>query len=333
VTAAAAASGARTAAGGATAAHVRATTAGDALVARDVVHEYPGRRALDGVSFAVREAEIYGFLGPNGSGKSTLFRLLATLLPPQQSEVTLCGHSLRAEPDAVRRALGVVFQAPSLDLELTVEENLLLQARLHAMPAREARAAAERGLVRFGLADRRGERVRALSGGLRRRVELARAALHQPRLLLLDEPSTGLDPGARRAFWEELERLRAELGTTVVLTTHFMEEADRCDRLALLHRGRIVAEATPEALKAEVGGDTVSLLTSDAAALRSAVAARLPAGSELWVVGNAVRFASADAHRLAGMLMAELGAQVSAVTVAHPTLEDVFLRHTGEALD
>ena len=307
--------------------------AAPALSARDVAFEYPGRRALDGVSFTVAAGEIFGFLGPNGSGKSTLFRLLATLLPPQQGEVEIAGRSLRREPDAVRRALGVVFQAPALDLALTVEENLLLQARLYAMSRRPARAAAEGALGRFGLADRRNERVKALSGGLRRRVELARAALHEPQLLLLDEPSTGLDPGARRAFWEELERLRAELGTTVVLTTHFMEEADRCDRLALLHQGRIVALAAPAALKAEVGGDTVSLLTSDAAALRAEVAARLPAGSEMWVVGNSVRFAAANAHRLAAELMAALRERVTAVTVAQPTLEDVFLRYTGEALE
>jgi len=307
--------------------------AAPALSARGLAFDYPGRRALDGVSFTVAAGEIFGFLGPNGSGKSTLFRLLATLLPLQQGEVDIAGRSLRREPDAVRRALGVVFQAPALDLALTVEENLLLQARLYAMSRRSARAAAERALGRFGLADRRDERVKALSGGLRRRVELARAALHEPQLLLLDEPSTGLDPGVRRAFWEELERLRAELGTTVVLTTHFMEEADRCDRLALLHRGRIVALETPAALKSEVGGDTVSLLTSDAATLRAELATRLPAGTELWVVGNGVRFAAVEAHRLAGELMAALRERVTAVTVAQPTLEDVFLRYTGEALE
>jgi ABC-2 type transport system ATP-binding protein len=310
-----------------------------ALAARGVVFDYPPasgserRRALDGVSFEVAEGEIFGFLGPNGSGKSTLFRLLATLLRPQGGEVEVCGQPLATAPDAVRRRLGVVFQSPSLDLELTVEENLLLQARLYSIPRAAARAASAGALARFGLADRRRERVKALSGGLRRRVELARAALHGPRLLLLDEPSTGLDPGARRAFWVELERLRGELGMTVVLTTHFMEEADRCDRLVLMHRGRIVAGGAPAALKAEIGGDTVSLATAEPAALRAALQARLGEKAALWELAGSVRFAAPGAHELAAGLMADLPGLVDAVTVAHPTLEDVFLRHTGTTLE
>jgi ABC-2 type transport system ATP-binding protein len=307
---------------------------------------YRGRRALDGVSFAVPRGAVFGFLGPNGSGKTTLFRLLATLLPLQDGRAAVAGHDLAAEPLAVRRALGVAFQAPSLDLRLTVEENLRHHGHLYGLRGGELARRIGEGLDRFALADRRRDRAESLSGGLRRRVELAKTLLHRPRVLLLDEPSTGLDPRARRELWDVLAGLAGEGGVTVLLTTHFIEEAERCDRLLLLDRGRVVAEGTPEALCREVGGEVVRLATEApgtlAAELEEALAAigtaarpeveergvRLELPRHAGGTGAAWETVALLARRLPGW-----EERVAAVTVARPTLEDVFLHRTGRRLD
>ncbi len=220
--------------------------------------------ALAGVDFQVAAGEIFGFLGPNGGGKTTLFRILATLARPESGTVRVFGADLATQAREVRRRLGVVFQSPSLDLQLTVRENLVHQGHLHGLAGRDLAGRIAAGLERFGLTERVDQRTAELSGGLRRRVEIAKALLHEPRLLLLDEPSTGLDPGARHDLWETLESLRGQ-GVTVLLTTHFMEEGDRCDRLVLLSQGTIVAEGTPAALKEEIGGDVITLTGRDPA--------------------------------------------------------------------
>ncbi len=230
-----------------------------AVDVRDLTFAYPGRTALDGVTFAVEAGTLFGFLGPNGGGKTTLFRILATLLPAAAGTVTIFGHRLPAEAAAVRRRLGVVFQSPSLDLQLTVAENLTHQGHLYGLSGRELAGRIDDALERLGLADRRRERGASLSGGLRRRAEIAKALLHRPDLLLLDEPSTGLDPGARRELWGTLGELRSS-GMTVLLTTHYIEEAGRADRLLLLDRGRIVTGGSPRELEEEIGGDVVSLV-------------------------------------------------------------------------
>ena len=316
-----------------------------AVEARGVEYTYPARRsrrgrhgepavgpgkALAGLDFQVAPGEIYGFLGPNGGGKTTLFRILATLTPAERGTIQVFGVELRRQAREVRRRLGVVFQNPSLDLQLTVAENLTHQGQLYGLTGRDLAARIERQMARFRLADRRDQRARELSGGLRRRAEIAKALLHEPRLLLLDEPSTGLDPAARRDLWDTLEELQ-QGGVTVLLTTHFMEEGDRCDRLALIDQGKMVAEGAPAVLKEEIGGDVVTLTGPDPAAVARDLAARFP---ELRpeVRDGAVRLERERAHEWVARLVEALPGRIDAVTVARPTLEDVFLHRTGRRL-
>jgi ABC-2 type transport system ATP-binding protein len=291
---------------------------------------FPAHKALAGLDFQVAPGEIFGFLGPNGGGKTTLFRILATLAPPESGSVHVFGADLRTQAREVRRRLGVVFQNPGLDLQLTAAENLTHQGNLYGLRGRDLARRIDRQLERFGLADRRGQRTRELSGGLRRRAEIAKALLHEPRLLLLDEPSTGLDPAARRDLWATLEELRRD-GVTVLLTTHFMEEGDRCDRLALIDRGVLVAEGAPAALKEEIGGDVVTLNGLDPAALARDLAARFPELAPVVREGS-VRLERERAHEWVARLVEALPGRVDAVTVARPTLEDVFLHRTGHRL-
>ena len=302
-----------------------------AVEARGVEYAYRSRKgvhpALAGLSFQVAPGEIYGFLGPNGGGKTTLFRILATLARPQAGTVGIFGMQ---DSMAVRRLLGVVFQHPSLDIHLTVRENLLHQGHLYGVRGKDLEGRISAALERFGLADRRDQKAGELSGGLRRRVEIAKALLHEPRLLLLDEPSTGLDPGARRDLWSTLDGLRKE-GVTVLLTTHFMEEGDRCDRLALIDRGTLVAEGCPAALKEEIGGDVVTLTGADPEALARELQERFPDLAPE-VRDGAVRLEHDRGHALVARLIEALPGRVDAVTVARPTLEDVFLHRTGRRL-
>jgi ABC-2 type transport system ATP-binding protein len=308
-----------------------------AVEARGIRFSYPRRRgaparpALAGVDFDVQPGEVFGFLGPNGGGKSTLFRILATLARPEAGTLRVFGADLASQAREVRRRLGVVFQNPSLDVQLTVRENLVHQGHLYGLGGRDLAARIDAALDRFGLRERVGQRAKELSGGLRRRVEIAKALLHDPRLLLLDEPSTGLDPGARRDLWETLDALRSQ-GVTVLLTTHFMEEGDRCGRLVLLDRGLIVAEGSPADLKAEIGGDLITLAGSDPEALAREVAARFP---ELRpsVRDAAVRLETIRGHEIAARLAEALPGRIESVTVARPSLEDVFLLRTGRRLD
>jgi ABC-2 type transport system ATP-binding protein len=310
-----------------------------AVEARGVEYTYPARRgrkatpparALAGLDLRIAPGEVYGFLGPNGGGKTTLFRILATLASPGSGTIEVFGADLRRQAREVRRRLGVVFQNPSLDLQLTVAENLAHQGALYGLRGRDLAARSTRQMERFGLADRRDQYAKELSGGLRRRTEIAKALLHEPRLLLLDEPITGLDPAARRDLWDALEELRRD-GVTVLLTTHYMEEGDRCDRLALLDRGRLVAEGAPSALKEEIGGDVVTLAGPDPVALARDLSARFPELAPE-VREGAVRLELERAHQWVARLVEALPGRVDAVTVARPTLEDVFLHRTGHRL-
>jgi ABC-2 type transport system ATP-binding protein len=307
---------------------VAATTTPDAgLEARDVVHAYGSRRALDGVSLRVERGEIFALLGPNGGGKTTLFRLASTLIPLQQGSIGVLGCDVATAPNEVRRRIGVVFQAASLDKKLTVRENLHYQGHLYGLAGRELASRAAQLLERLRVADRAGDRVETLSGGLRRRVELAKGLLHRPRLLLLDEPSTGLDPGARADLWQCLRELRDADGVTVVLTTHLLEEADKADRLAILDRGRLVALDTPEALRATVGGDTLSIECDEPAALAADIERLV--GLRAAVVDGAVRLNEPDGHRLIARLVEALPGRVRSITLGQPSLEDVFIARTG----
>ena len=225
---------------------------------------YGDRQALCAVEFTIARGEIFGFLGPNGGGKSTLFRLLSTLVPIQSGNARILGYDLRGATQALRRKIGVVFQSPSLDGKLTVAENLAIHGNLYGIRGARLKERTQAMLARLDVSDRAGDLAETLSGGLRRRVELAKALLHEPELLLLDEPSTGLDPAARREFFNLLARLRESDGVTIVLTTHYMEEAERCDRIGILDQGRLVAIAPPGELKQRVGGD-VMVITRDGA--------------------------------------------------------------------
>jgi ABC-2 type transport system ATP-binding protein len=293
----------------------------------DLTHQYGSRRALAGVSFQVAEQEIFGLLGPNGGGKSTLFRILATLMRPSGGRAAIAGFDLERQPTEVRRQIGVVFQSQSLDRKLTVEENLRSQGHLYGMSGVALRQRIGEVMGRLGLADRRNDLVETLSGGLRRRVEIAKGLLHGPAVLLMDEPSTGLDPGARRELWQYLEELRQQEGITVLLTTHLLDEAERCDRLLLLHQGRVVAAGSPAELKARIGGDVVVLEAADVTALQ----ARLSVPST--IVNGALRIEIDNGHRFIAQVMEALPGAIHSVALHKPTLEDVFLDETGALIE
>ena len=300
------------------------------------------RPALQDVCLEVQAGEVFGVLGPNGGGKSTLFRILATMLEPTKGSVTVFGHDVRTEPDAVRRQLGVVFQMPSLDLKLTARENLRHHGHLYGMSGSRLSEQLHHLLEYFGLADRGDDLVEHLSGGLRRRLELAKALLHRPRLLLLDEPSTGLDPAARLDLWQQFTRLRHESGVSVALTTHLMDEADRCDRLAILARGKLVAMDRPAKLKDRIGGDviTVELDRSDAPeqepeSTRQLIENRFgpwPDNTAPTVIDGRIRFEKPEGAAVVATLAASLPDQIRSITIGRPTLDDVFLHLTGHGI-
>jgi ABC-2 type transport system ATP-binding protein len=302
-----------------------------AVSIRGVSHRYGQRQALDGVTFDIASGEIFGILGPNGGGKTTLFRLLSTLIPLQAGDVTLLGFDLRRDAFEIRRRIGIVFQAASLDKKLTVAENIRYQAALYGLSGSELERREAEALEQFGLRDRASELCERLSGGLRRRVELAKGMIHDPQLILLDEPSTGLDPGARLDLWQMLAQLRQSRGTTVVLTTHILDEAAKADRLAILHEGRLVALDTPAALQATVGGDAITIRTSNPSAMQKALHEQFSlSGSE---IDGGVRLEVRDGHQWIGRLVEAFGSQIDEITLGKPTLEDVFIAKTGRRFD
>ncbi len=299
----------------------------NAIEASHLVYHYGQRRALADLSLTIAPGEIFAFLGPNGGGKTTLFRLLSTLIPLEQGDVTIMGFDLRHERMEIRSAIGVVFQAPSLDRKLTASENIRHQGHLYGLSGPTLRKREREMLERLGLASRAKDRVETLSGGLRRRVELAKGMIHHPRLLLLDEPSTGLDPGARSDLWNYLRTIREEQGVTIVLTTHLLEEAEKADRIAILHEGRLVALDTPDALRATVGGDSITICTSDPARLAAAIEATFNCESR--VLEGCVRLEQPDGHEWIARLVEAFPGQIESVTLGKPTLEDVFIARTG----
>ena len=295
------------------------------LTVEALTHRYGERTALDNVSFEVAKAEIFGLLGPNGGGKTTLFRILCTLMKPTAGRVLMDGGPID------RHRIGVVFQSPSLDKKLTVLENLRHQGHLYGLSGPTLATRMAELLQRFGLIDRANDLVEKLSGGLRRRVELAKGLLHRPELLLLDEPSTGLDPLARRELSDYLETLRKNDGVTVLLTTHLMEEADRCDRLALLDRGRLVALDRPAALKEQVGGDVISISAREPEQLREKIQKQF--GVQTTMVDHAIRIERPRAHEFIPDLVEAFPGAIDSVSVGKPTLEDAFIHLTGHRLE
>jgi ABC-2 type transport system ATP-binding protein len=292
-----------------------------------LAHHYGEHQAIRELSFSVNPGEIFTLLGPNGSGKTTLFRVLSTLIPIQHGTASILGHDVRSEPQAVRRQLGVVFQAPSLDKKLTAVENLIHFGRLYGLAGRELKSRADEMLARLGLTDRKSELVEKLSGGLRRRVELAKGMLHRPRLLLLDEPSTGLDPAARSDLWQYFNQVRQENGVTVVLTTHLLEEAERADRIAVMHRGELVALDTPAALRAAVGGDAITIRADDPGSLAAMIADRFQLKPK--VVEGLLRLELPAGHEWIPRLIEAFPDHIESITLGKPTLEDVFIHVTG----
>jgi ABC-2 type transport system ATP-binding protein len=305
-------------------------TAPLALTTDRLTHRYGERVALDQVSLEVRAREIFGLLGPNGGGKTTLFRILSTLVRPTSGHATILGLDLRRDTGPIRRRLGVVFQAPSLDKKLTVRENLAHQGHLYGLSGKSLGERVDLLLLEFNLRERARDLVETLSGGLQRRVEIAKCLLHRPEFLILDEPSTGLDPGARIDLWQTLYRLRDQQGVTVLLTTHLMEEAERCDRVAIIDHGKIVAQGAPEELRAGIGGEVISARAPDATSLGERIASSL--GVEVSVLNDEVRIEHADGASFITRLVAAFPGEIDSVTLAKPTLEDVFIAKTGRRL-
>lgn len=292
-----------------------------------VGYAYGSRQALVDLSVEIRPGELFAVLGPNGGGKSTLFRLLSTLIPLQAGAVTVLGHDLKSEANAIRRLIGVVFQAPSLDRKLTVAENIRLQAALYGLGGRELAKRLDELLDHFSLRDRANELTEKLSGGLRRRVELAKGMVHAPRLLLLDEPSTGLDPAARSDLWQYLRHLKTTQGTTIVLTTHYLDEADGADRLAILNEGKLVALGEPDELRAQVGGDSITIETTEPVKLVEAIRNSLDLPAQ--VLDETVRIEVLNGHVWIAKIVEAFPGQVHAIRLGRPTLEDVFIARTG----
>ncbi len=298
---------------------------------QDIRHRYGTHVALDGVSFDVASGECFGLLGPNGSGKSTLFKILTTLLPLTSGRAIVASHDVMTSRADVRRAIGVVFQSPSLDVFLTVRENLLHAGHLYGLTGATLSARIQEAMTALQIADRANSRVKTLSGGLKRRVEIAKCLLHHPALLILDEPSTGLDPLARKELWRHLQQLRQDRGMSILVTTHFMDEAERCDRLGIFDRGRLVALGTPDELKRRIGGECVTIegdeldaLASDVESLLNRKAAR---------IDGLLKLETPDGVAAMTRIMSSLGPRIRSITLGKPTLEDVFVHETGHPFE
>jgi ABC-2 type transport system ATP-binding protein len=286
--------------------------------------------AVRGVSFSVPHGEIFGFLGPNGAGKTTTIKMLCTILEPSGGRASLGGFDIAKEPGGVRRSIGVIFQDPALDDRLSAAENLELHAVVYGVPRAERRARIDEALGFVELEDRKDDLVRHFSGGMKRRLEIARGLLHRPRVLFLDEPTTGLDPQTRRRTWEVLRALRDRYGTTLFLTTHYMDEAEHCDRIAIIDHGRIVALGTPEELKRKVGKDVVTVRTKSPEPLRRLLEERHGISPERTDDGLSFRVEEGEAFIVE--LVAEARVRLSGIAVHRPTLDDVFLALTGRQI-
>lgn len=300
-----------------------------AITVDDLTKRFDDVEAVAGVSFTVGYGEVFAFLGPNGAGKSTTVDMLCTLLRPSSGHATVAGFDVQTRPTAVRRNIGLVFQEQTLDDQLTAEENLRFHAVLYRVPREQVEARIVRVLALVGLSARRHDLVSTFSGGMARRLEIARALLHTPKILFLDEPTVGLDPQTRALIWDDILRLRQEEQVTVFLTTHYMDEADYADRIAIIDYGRIVATGSPSELKAEVGTDTVELETSNDDAAFLALAA---AGRRISRTSSGLVVHVADGEAEVAPLIAECPVPVRAVRVRRPTLDDVFLHFTGREI-
>ncbi|MBT2410057.1 ATP-binding cassette domain-containing protein [Streptomyces sp. ISL-12] len=301
-----------------------------AILAEGLYAYYGTTPAVNGLDLTVADGATYGFLGPNGAGKTTTISMLTTLLKPTAGRAEVAGFDVAARPAEVRRRIGIVFQESTLDMDLTAVENLRFQADLCGLTRRAARAAISGMLDMMELTERGDTPVRQFSTGLRRRLEIARGLLGNPRVLFLDEPTTGLDAQTRAAVWEHLNRLRREEGITVFFTTHQLEEAEHCDRIAIFDRGKVITEGSPAELKSIIGADRVVLRTEDDARAAGALSERFGLVAE--PTPDGLRLRVSDGATLVPRLCTDLGLAVRSVTVTSPTLDDVFLHHTGTTI-
>jgi ABC-2 type transport system ATP-binding protein len=310
-----------------------ATPAADrepAVWVRGLAKSFDEVEAVRGIDFEVRSGEIFGFLGPNGAGKSTTIGMLCTLVRPTAGEARVAGHDVARERDEVRRNIGLVFQDTTLDGYLTAEQNLRFHAELYGISRADAAQRMEQVMSMVGLWERRKSLVYTFSGGMKRRLEIARGLLHAPRVLFLDEPTVGLDPQTRSSIWSYIQELMRQEEITIFMTTHYMDEAEYCDRIAIMDQGRIVALDTPEALKAQVGSDRVQITTADDDAAIAALRERF--GLEAVIAEGEVTFSVPEGEAFVPRLFAELGVGIRSVSVARPSLDDVFMSYTGTTI-
>jgi ABC-2 type transport system ATP-binding protein len=301
-----------------------------AVWTRGLAKHFDEVEAVRGIDFEVASGEIFGFLGPNGAGKTTTIAMLCTLARPTGGEARVAGHDVVTERDEVRRNIGLVFQDPTLDGYLTAEENLRFHADLYGVPRALARERMAAVLEMVGLWERRDSIVNTYSGGMRRRLEIARGLLHSPRVLFLDEPTIGLDPQTRSTIWTYIRDLKAREEITIFLTTHYMDEAEYCDRIAIMDQGQIVALDTPESLKASVGRDRVQIKTEDDDAAIAALRERF--GIDAVIAEGEVTFSVPEGEQFVPRLFAELGVPITGVSVSRPSLDDVFMSYTGTTI-
>jgi len=301
-----------------------------AVVVSGLTKSYGDLVAVDGVDFEVAAGEVFGFLGPNGAGKSTTIKMLCTLVEPTSGTAQVAGYDIVRERDEVRRNIGLVFQDPTLDQYLTAEQNLRMHAEMYGVPRAALRDRMTQVLEMVGLEERRKARVSTYSGGMKRRLEIGRGLLHAPRVLFLDEPTVGLDPQTRSSIWRYINDLRRREDITIFLTTHYMDEAEFCDRIAIMDHGRIVVMDTPEALKASVGKDRVQITTDDDEAARAALQSRFDLTSQ--IAEGQVTFAVPAGEAFVPRLFAELGVPIKSVSVSRPSLDDVFMSYTGTTI-
>jgi ABC-2 type transport system ATP-binding protein len=301
-----------------------------AVSVNGLVKRYDEIEAVRGIDFEVAGGEIFGFLGPNGAGKSTTINMLCTLVRPSCGSAQVAGHDVVRERDEVRRNIGLVFQDTTLDGYLSAEQNLRLHAELYGVPRELVRERMRQVMEMVELWERRASLVNTFSGGMKRRLEIARGLLHSPRVLFLDEPTVGLDPQTRSSIWSYIRELKEREDITIFLTTHYMDEAEYCDRIAIMDQGRIIVLDTPEALKAKVGKDRVRIETDDDQATIAALRERFSV--EATLAEGAVTFGVAEGEHFVPRLFAELGLPIRAVSVARPSLDDVFMSHTGTTI-
>jgi ABC-2 type transport system ATP-binding protein len=301
-----------------------------AVAVDQLVKRYGELTAVDAISFEVEPGEIFGFLGPNGAGKTTTIKMLCTLAVPTSGSALVAGHDIVRERTDVRRNIGLVFQDPTLDAYLTAEQNLRFHAELYGMPKAWVPDRMREVLEMVGLWERRSGRVQTFSGGMRRRLEIARGLLHSPRVLFLDEPTVGLDPQTRASIWTYIHDLRQREEITIFLTTHYMDEAENCDRIAIMDAGKVVVLDTPDRLKASIGTDRVQITTDDDEAAIAALHEQM--GITAQMHDGMVTFGVSDGQKFVPRLFAELGLPIRSVQVARPSLDDVFMSYTGRTI-